>query len=60
MISLLSKVADIVAILYVVDGKTTKSVAIFVLADGIAMVEDVKSTQGVCVIGRCYCQWWLM
>ena len=28
MISLLSKVADVIAILFVVDGKTTKSVAI--------------------------------
>ena len=31
-----------------------------VLADVIAMVEDIKATQGVCVTGRCYCHWWLM
>ena len=30
------------------------------LARVIAMVEDVKVTWGVCVIGRCYCHWWLM
>ena len=30
------------------------------LADVIAMVEDVKTTQGVCVIGRCYSHLWLM
>ena len=30
------------------------------LADIIAMVEDVKTTLGVCVIGRCYSHLWLM
>ena len=30
------------------------------LADVVAMVEDVKTTQGVCVIGRCYSHLWLM
>ena len=30
------------------------------LADVIAMVEDVKTTQGVCDIGRCYSYLWLM
>ena len=30
------------------------------LADVIAMVEDVKTTQDVCVIGRCYSNLWLM
>ena len=40
-------------LLFVVDGKTTWSVQI-VLADVIAMVEDVKTTQCVCVIGICY------
>ena len=30
------------------------------LADVIAMVEDVKTTQGVCVFGRCYSHVWLM
>ena len=31
----------------------------FLLADGIAIVVDVTTTQGDCVIGRCYCHWWL-
>ena len=30
------------------------------LADVIAMVEDVKTSQGVYVIGRCYGHMWLM
>ena len=30
------------------------------LADVIAMLEDVKATQGVCLIGRCYSHLWLM